>query len=324
MKYKIRYGELVFYIFILVTGVWLLSALDAFEWLNNFSRSHEGFELDEIMLAVPVAMLCLAIYALRRRRELGRNYAELEKTRKELEVAYGRMEDLTQSTQQFLNIACHELKTPLGGAINALKLAKNTEDELESRKLAGLALDGLGNLQLLVSDVIHLSNITRDLEKPQTASFSIRSTMESVVRIGGEPAQDKGLTLDLFVDNGVPERVVGNEGWTRLICLKLVGNAVKFTRTGGITVQCSFRNDTKNILEIDVSDTGPGIPEDKLDSVFDPFEQGGPMVRRHQGGLGLGLTTARELAERMGGSIAVRSVLGGGSTFTVTLPVVLP
>lgn len=324
MKSRLPYAEFVVYAIILVVGIGTLSALDTFEGLYEFSRTHENYELDEILLALPVALFCLAIYAFRRRLELRRNYTELEKTKKELEAAYARMEDLSDSTQRFLNIACHELKAPLANAVNTLRLARETDDELESRKMAGLALDGLVNLRLLVSDVIHLSNTSRDLEKSSTASFSIRSTLESVVRIGGEPARDKGLTLDLHVDNDVPERLVGNEGWTRLICLKLVGNAVKFTRHGGITIHCRFRNGTEKTLEIAVSDTGPGIPDKKLNVVFDPFQQGGPTARRHQGGLGLGLTTARDLAERLGGSIKVHSVMGEGATFTVILPMVLP
>lgn len=323
MKNRLPHAEFIAYAIILVTGVSMLSSLDAFEGVYEFSRTHEHLELDEILLSLPVAMLCLAIYAFRRTWKLRRNYADLEKTKRELDAAYARMEDLSDSTQRFLNIACHELKAPLANAVNALRLARETDDELESRKMAGLALDGLGSLQILVSDVIHLSNISRDLEETHTASFSIRSTLESVVRIGGEPARDKGLTLDLYVDNDVPERLVGNEGWTRLICLKLVGNAVKFTRHGGITIHCRFRNGAENAIEIAVSDTGPGIPAEKLNAVFDPFQQGGPTARRHQGGLGLGLTTARDLAERMGGSITVQSVMSEGATFTVILPVAL-
>lgn len=324
MKKPAPIGEILLYIGIFIVGFSILSSLDAFEWLHEYSRTHEELELDEFLLSVPVLLLCLAVFSFRRSRELRLKNAELEKTHAKLTAAHDHMKEMAQSKQRFMNVACHELKAPLSRATSTLTLAQQSEDEDEISKLVGLAHDDLERLQLLVGDVIRLANLADDLKTVQDAPFSVRDTLESVARIAGDPARDKGLTFSLMVDEDVPARLVGNEGWIRLICLKLATNAVTFTTRGEVTLHCGFTASPDTVLRIIVSDTGTGIPENMLGKIFEAYKQGGPSARRHQGGLGLGLFTARELAGRMGGSISVNSTVGTGSTFTVTLPVELP
>ena len=141
-----------------------------------------------------------------------------------------------------------------------------------------------------------------------------------MVRIEDQPCRDKGLTLDLVVDEDVPEQAVGIEGWVRMICLNLVGNAIKYTREGTISLSCGFQAEPRPELILKVRDTGIGIPKDKIDLVFEPYEQARNSDLEKTEGLGLGLSVVREVVKRLDGSVSLASEVGVGSTFTVVLP----
>lgn len=319
MKLQRHIGEIALYAAILATGVLLLSVFDAFELIYHYSREHEEFELDEIILVIPFAFICLAIFALRRTWDLHRSNCELEKANKVLLTTNERVRELTQSKESFMSIACHELRSPLGGAVSALKLVDYSDNEQETRELVNIALEGLDNVRLLIGDVLRFTRLSHGREAVEMAPFSIHGIMNSLAGIVNRTASDKGLVFEFHVDNSVPANIMGSEGGVRLISLNLIGNGIKFTDKGSVSLHCGYHATPRPELVISVSDTGSGIPEDQWDIIFEPYEQGSSDAKRK--GLGLGLSTVREFVTLMNGTISVKSEMGKGSTFTVVLPV---
>ena len=315
--------EIVLYAFILIGGTAVLLSIDAFECLHRLLAVHESYELDELLLSVPLLLICLIIYAYRRSLDLADRNRKLVRAGDKLQAAYDRIHALSESREKFMAIACHELKGPLASVATALDLARRAESEEEAGEMLDHARKSLDNLQLLVSDVLLFTSLSHDESLADKSTFSVRETVESVGRITGQPCRDKGLALEVAVDADVPDRAVGIEGWVRLICLNLVGNAIKYTREGSISLHCGFRKSPRPELVLTVRDTGIGIPEDKLDLVFEPYEQAKASDLEKREGLGLGLSVVRELVKRLDGFVFLKSTVGVGSTFTVVLPVEL-
>lgn len=320
MGRKSLLAEIAIYVAVCAAALLGLSGVDAFEAFHSFSREHESYNLDDIILAVPVALACMILFAYFRTRELKRSNAELEASHDELQQAYERIRELSRSREQFMSVACHELKSPLISAVNALRLLEMTSDEAERKELEELALESLDSLQTLIGDVLQFTRLSHDEGVVENAPFDMGEILHSIGTLATKMAENKGLTLHMIVDDAVPETIPGNVGWVRLICLNLLGNAIKYTDSGSVTFHCGFRAEPRGELVIRIVDTGVGIPGDKLDTIFEPFEQvrSGPYEKKE--GLGLGLAVVRELVKRMGGTISVESTVGEGSTFTLFLP----
>ncbi|MEF2230337.1 MAG: HAMP domain-containing sensor histidine kinase [Pseudodesulfovibrio sp.] len=297
----------------------MFSQVDLFEAFYAYTRLHEDYNLDDIVLVIPLILACLAIFAYSRSRDLKKSAARIAASHDELNQAYQRIRELSQSREQFMTVACHELKSPLISAVNALRLLEMTENAEERRELAALALENLSSLQTLIGDVLRFTRLTRDGDTVEDAPFDVRETLRSIASIAAKLAESKGLSMNLMMDDTVPEQVVGNQGWLRLICLNLLGNAVKYTESGSVTLHCGYRANPGELV-IRVIDTGLGVPDDKHAAIFEPFEQVRASQYEKKEGLGLGLSVVRELVQRLDGSVTVESTLGAGSTFTVFLP----
>jgi len=153
------------------------------------------------------------------------------------------------------------------------------------------------------------------------APFSMPALLHQIVSLLSNKAQEKGVDLILHYDAELPKIFVGDSGRIRQIVMNLVGNAIKFTEAGEVTVSFGIRGEEngKKKISISVQDTGIGIPEDKMDVIFSRFAQADSSITRKFGGTGLGLSISKALAESMGGSMSVTSVMGKGSTFTLNL-----
>jgi two-component system sensor histidine kinase/response regulator len=153
------------------------------------------------------------------------------------------------------------------------------------------------------------------------AVFNLRETILEVNHLLGPQATAKGLEIALEYAADAPMRLVGDATRIRQVLINLIGNAIKFTERGGITVSvaCPRKSDREASLELAVRDTGIGIPADKLELVFEKFTQADGSMTRRYGGTGLGLTIVKQLVEVMGGTVGVESRVGTGTTFTVTL-----
>jgi signal transduction histidine kinase len=310
--------ELLLYCAILVLGTGLFIHMDAYESFMVFSRSHEGWELDEMAMMLPAVLICLVIFSLNRMRELRRRARLLEESRRQLAVAHEELRALADSKEEFLTTACHELKSPLVGIVDALQLIELTRDPVERQELVGLAEASARRLGVLVENVLEYSR--QDSLGPARNRFSPEALLESVREIAAPLTLNQGVALCVDLDRDVPGAVLGAENALRLIALNLVGNAMKHTEAGEVRVGLEDRTEPEALV-LTVADSGSGIAAEDLPTIFEPFRQGAYGNPPKVSGLGIGLSIVKRSVEFNRGTISVESSLGRGSRFIVTLPV---
>ena len=302
--------ELLIYAAVMVVGYLILIPLDLYDQFYEFSRLHEDYELDEIILLLPVTLVCVVLFALFRLRDLRARTAELQRT-------HARLEEMSRAREEFMTVACHELKSPLNGIVHALRLMEILPDEAERKESAELAQSAAVQLGVLIDDVREFSLLGQDALM-QTAAFDLPALVEAVGLVGRFEGQTKNLSVRVELDPGAPQRIVGSESALRLILLNLIGNAVRYTERGGVQARVSYRDGARPELVVEVEDTGKGIAPEDQERIFEPYTR----LDKHSGqGLGLGLAIVRRLAVQLGGSVSVESEPGSGSVFTVILPV---
>lgn len=225
---------------------------------------------------------------------------------------------------EFLTVMTHELRTPLTGVVGMTNLLQSTRLNAEQREY----VDSIGSsaevLRALIGDVLDLSKIDARKLHLESIAFDLRASMQDVCAVLETQALAKGLELILRVDPQIPAKVIGDQLRVRQILFNLVGNSIKFTDHGEVRVRArscpSGQNMPQPHLLLEVEDTGIGIPQAKLDEIFESFWQADDSTTRRYGGTGLGTTIARDLTRLMGGRIGVDSEVGKGSRFWVRLP----
>ena len=236
-------------------------------------------------------------------------------------------ETANKAKSTFLANMSHEIRTPLNGVYGMLQLMKNTALDEEQKQFIEVGLKAIRRLSSLLSDILDLSRIESGRLSVLEKKFEVLSLEEAVLELFQIPAKEKGLALSFTVSPAMPRVLVGDESRVRQILFNLVGNAIKFTETGEVAIEVhplsSILDPRFHVLFM-VRDTGIGIADEQLRTIFDPFVQvEESYVRRYQGA-GLGLSIVASLVRLLGGGLAVDSEPGKGTTLYVSLPFVMP
>ena len=285
---------------------------------RNFTGSVPGVSGDETGVLVEAFNGML--------REINTRDAKLAEYREGLERQVDeRTRDLAAATRaaelakaaksEFLATMSHEIRTPMNGILVMAELLAADELPPRAQRHCEVILRSGQTLLSIINDILDLSKIEAGHLTLESVALEPAGIVDDVVQLYAERAHSRALELAAYVAPDVPSRILGDPVRLGQVLSNLVNNALKFTETGGVLIRVEMTRDAEPALRISVTDTGIGIAEDKLASIFDPFTQAEQSTTRRYGGTGIGLSICRRLVDAMGGELSVTSKPGGGSTF---------
>jgi signal transduction histidine kinase len=269
-----------------------------------------------------LALLCIAVLIFRHaenaaQESLKSSVLSLKREVHHRALAEENARNSERSKSTLLATMSHELRTPLNGVIGAIQLLIQSDLESEKTEYANVALDSGEILLELINNIMDLSSLESGSIKLEKIAIDLRIFLKKTTAPFEFQARSRDLDFVLDIDESAPHYIMGDPTRLRQLLINLVGNALKFTESGEVSIKAEIKNDRLGIV---ISDSGIGIPEEAQVSLFEPYVQADSSTTRKYGGSGLGLSIVKKLITAMDGSIAVNSVPGKGSQFTISLP----
>ena len=289
-------------------------------WFNIFTE--EKFSIADYWLQIVLAVVLVLAVILTFvfwNQKLAKEIVQRQKVEKSLEKARVEAEKSNQAKSDFLAMMSHEIRTPLNGIIGMSQLLSETPLTKDQQQQCNVIVSSGEGLLSIINDILDFSKIEAGKMHIDKHPFNLKEVIDSVVRLYQGTAEDKGLYLNSELDSKLFGSYKGDEGRLRQVILNLVSNAIKFTESGGVSIQVDQVESIKNTerFKITVKDTGIGISKEAQSKLFQHFTQADTSTTRKYGGTGLGLAISRKIVDLMNGSISINSEVGKGTEFIV-------